>query len=169
MRRLDHEFQRSGARSKVAATAELLHLSPGGAGAAAMDSFLSRYRALLAAAGAENVGPAAQADVLQRATVGHAVLGHVVAAWRHAGDQDPKVLLEKLEDAVAEGRPIVGQSRGGARAWAAIDAASWQQEAIPLGERDGGPPTDRMVGSTGGVETVGGLGSVGGCGRSNQA
>ena len=120
VRCLDREFQHSGARSKVAATAELLHLAPAGSSAAALDSFLTRYRSLLAAAGVDNVGPAAQADVLQRAAVGHPVLGPVVAAWRHAGDHDPAVLLERLEDAVAEGRHAPVGGRGAAKAWAAV-------------------------------------------------
>ena len=39
VRCMGREFQHAGARSKVSATAELLHLAPGGSSAAAMDAF----------------------------------------------------------------------------------------------------------------------------------
>ena len=121
----------------VAATAELLHLAPGGSGAAAMDAFLTKFRSLLAVAGKENVGPAAQADVLMRAATGHPVLGPVMAAWKQAGCQDSAVLLEKMEDAVAEGRCAPSGGRGVARAWAAMEepssSSAWGDQVLCAG------------------------------------
>ena len=96
LRALDREFQRSSARLKVAATAELLHLEPSSQGADAMDAFLARFRALLTRAGEEHVGPAAQIGILRKATAGHPVLGAVVAAWKHNDGANVRKLLESL-------------------------------------------------------------------------
>ena len=116
LRLLDRKFGGAGKRALVAATAELLQLAPGGKGAADMDAFLSRFRVLVATAGRHNAGPAVQTDVLQRAALGHAVLGRVVMAWRQAGSANPAELREKLEDAEAEGMADVRVARGMAAA-----------------------------------------------------
>ena len=119
LRCLDKVFQRSSVRQRAAATAELLQLSPCGPRAADVDDFLARYRALLSRTGTD-VGPAVQADILQRAAAGHPVLGAVAAAWKHGDGADAGLLLERLEAAAAEGL-YTGKARGHARAWAALD------------------------------------------------
>ena len=121
LRCLDRVFQRSSVKQRAAATAELLHLTPSGPGAAAMDDFLARYRTLLSRTGAD-VGPSVQADILQRAAAGHPVLGAVAAAWKHGDGEDAGQLLERLEAAVAEGL-YTGKAIGQAKAWAALGAA----------------------------------------------
>ena len=73
-------------------------------------------------AGEDNVGPASQVDILQRAAAGHPVMGAVVAAWKHNGGQGPKTLVGNLEEAVADGRPVAGQHKGYVKAWAAAEA-----------------------------------------------
>ena len=69
-----------------------------------------------------------QIDVLQRAAVGHAVLGPVVMAWRQAGTLDPRQLREKLEEFVAEGM-VDSQNGRRATAWVAAGQASagWEE------------------------------------------
>ena len=124
LRFLDREFQRSTVRAQVAATREILNLSPQGHSASALDAFLARYRALLAKAGAGSVGKHAQVDVLMRATQDHPVLGATVAAWRQHASWEPSELLERLEDVVAESRTALHGGRGASRAWAALDAVS---------------------------------------------
>ena len=119
LRCLDRKLRADTARARVAATTELLNLAPRGKSAAALDEFLSRFRVLVASAGAENTGPAVRTEVLQKATLGHPVLGHVLMAWRHAGAQDPQALLHRLEEVVAGGKS--GGLRAGAAAWAAIE------------------------------------------------
>ena len=120
LRCLDKVFQRSSVRQRAAATAELLQLAPRGPTAADVDGFLARYRALLSRTGAD-VGPAVQADILQRAAAGHPVLGPVAAAWKHSDGVDAALLLERLEAAAAEGM-CAGKAQGQARVWAALDA-----------------------------------------------
>ena len=119
-------------RQRAAATADLLQLAPSGPRAADVDDFLARYRALLSRTGTD-VGPAVQADILQRAAAGHPVLGAVAAAWKHGDGEDADLLLERLEAAAAEGL-YAGKTSGQATAWAALDAAQAQgvvPEAAP--------------------------------------
>merc|ERR1712074_477574 len=120
LRCLGKVFQRSSVRQRAAATAELLQLAPCGQGAADVDNFLARYRALLSRTGAD-VGPAVQADILQRAAAGHPVLGAVAAAWKHGDGVDAGLLLERLEAAAAEGL-YAGKAKGQVRVWSALDA-----------------------------------------------
>ena len=122
LRCLDKKYQQSGARAKVAATAELLSLAPAGKSAGAVDAFLSKFRVLAASAGDENAGPAVQVEVLQRAAIGHPILSSVLMAWRQAGAHDPAVLRARMEDVVAEGLAGPAPGRSVAGAWAAMDA-----------------------------------------------
>ena len=122
LRCLDKKYQQSGARAKVAATAELLSLAPAGKSAGAVDAFLSKFRVLAASAGDENAGPAVQVEVLQRAAIGHPILSSVLMAWRQAGAHDPAVLRARMEDVVAEGLAGPAPGRSVAGAWAAMEA-----------------------------------------------
>ena len=133
LRCLDKKFGQAGARAKVAATAELLNLTAAGRGAKDLDTFLSRFRALVATAGHDNAGPAVQVEVLQRAAVGHPVLGPALMAWRQAGGMDPVVLREKIEDIVAEGLAGPRHGHSAATAWAALehDALAAATENMP--------------------------------------
>ena len=137
LRCLDKIFQRSSVRQRAAATAELLQLAPRGSRAADVDDFLARYRALLSRTGTD-VGPAVQADILQRAAAGHPVLGAVAAAWKHGDGEDAGLLLERLEAAAAEGL-YAGQASGQARAWAALDAAPHTDPSTVRQQRGWGP------------------------------
>ena len=125
LRCLDSIFQRSSTKQRAAATAEILHLTPRGSGATAMDDFLARFRTLLSRAGT-GVGPAVQADILQRAAAGHPVLGPVAAAWKHGDGEDAQLLLERLEAAVAEGM-YASKGGGHIRAWAVQDRTPMQE------------------------------------------
>ena len=137
LRCLDKIFQRSSVRQRAAATAELLQLAPRGSRAADVDDFLARYRALLSRTGTD-VGPAVQADILQRAAAGHPVLGAVAAAWKHGDGEDADVLLERLETAAAEGL-YSGKASGQASAWAALDAAPLADPSPAIQQRVWGP------------------------------
>ena len=121
LRCLDEVFQRSSAKRRAAATAEILHLAPRGPNAREMDDFLARFRTLLGRAGAD-IGPSVQADILQRAAAAHPVLGAVSAAWKRADGENATPLLEQLEAAVAEG--LFEDATGRNRAWVATEAGA---------------------------------------------
>ena len=87
-----------------------------------MEAFLAKFKALLMRAGEDYVGPAAQANVFQRAAAGSPLMGAIVAAWKHNDGQGPKTLVDNLEEAVADGRPVARQHNGCAKAWAATEA-----------------------------------------------
>ena len=149
LRCLDRIFQRSSVKQRAAATAELLHLAPSGPGAMAIDDFLARFRTLLSRTGTD-VGPAAQADILQRAAAGHPVLGAVAAAWKHGDGEDAGLLLERLEAAAAEGL-YAGKAGGHVRAWAALSAT-------PEPEVERRQQLDTAMAATERTATVGGVG-----------
>ena len=140
LRILDDWFQRNAQKRAALATRALINLAPTARGAAAMDGFFAQYRLLLHQAGADNVGPEAQIDILQRAVEDHPKLGMTWAAWREAGSRDPDALLMRLEESTADGMHGASSARPGATAWAAIEA-SCTSAPVPAARDAPWPPT----------------------------
>ena len=120
LRCLDGWFHQNQGRRQVAATRELLNLQPSGADGQAMERFFTRYRLLLAQAGADSVGRRARIEILHRAAARNSRLALVWAAWRQVDGEDVDKLLVTLEEAVAE-EAFSRATKQGEAAWVALE------------------------------------------------